>query len=270
MLQAKAKLPLILSQSYPWISGFFIQFAPGHGAWFLSVATCRKKRSMAEKIRVFHVEDYKIMRDGIRHLLSRDSDIEIVGEARNGEELLKALPVTRIDVLIVDIYLDAMEDLKTLNGFQICRLVQAQYPKVKIVAHSVYDDADRVAGILKAGATGFVSKKAGFEELISAIKIVSKGQKFICSETARKLKNLNEFLLGLESNLRARTEIFSQREREVLSLLSLGKSSREIADTLFITERTVESHRKNMIEKGQVRNTVELIAYAASIGLIKK
>lgn len=225
---------------------------------------------MSKKIKVFHVEDYKIMRDGIRYLLNTDPDIEVVGEARNGNELLHALKTTHIDVLILDIYLDGMEDLKTMNGFQICHFTVDRYPHLRILAHSVYDDADRVAGIMKAGAFGFVSKKAGYEELIAGIKNVYKGQKFICSETSGRLKNLNKFLLGIENNLRSKDEIFSQREREVLELLSEGKSSREIAETLFITERTVESHRKNMITKGQVRNTVELIAYAASLGVIKR
>jgi DNA-binding NarL/FixJ family response regulator len=225
---------------------------------------------MAEKIRVFHVEDYKIMRDGIKQLLRLDSDLVMVGEAKNGEDFLKALEVTDMDVVILDIYLDAMEDLKTLNGFQICRFVQENYPHIKIVAHSVYDDADRVALILKSGAVGFVSKKSGFEELLQAIKHAKAGLKYICTETAGKLKNLNEFLLGLETNLKGKSEIFSQREREVLGLLSAGRSSKEIADTLFITERTVESHRKNMLEKANAKNTVELIAYASTLGLVRK
>ena len=222
------------------------------------------------KIKVFHVEDYKIMRDGIKQLLSIDVDIDIVGEAQNGAAFLEALENIEMDVVILDIYLDAMEDLKTLNGFQICRILQDQYPHIKIVAHSVYDDADRVAMILKSGALAFVSKKSGYGELIRAIKTVSTGEKYICPETAGKLKNLNQFLTGMESNLRGKDEVFSLREREVLNLLSDGKSSKEIADSLFITERTVESHRRNMIEKGKVKNTVELIAYAFSLGVIKK
>lgn len=225
---------------------------------------------MVRKIRVFHVEDYKIMRDGVRHLLSQESDIEMIGEARNGEEFLHVLPTVDIDVVILDLYLDAMEDVKTMNGFQICRLVKEGYPDIKIVAHSAYEDADKVAAILKAGALGFVSKKSGFEELVWAVQTVSKGQQYICTETAGKLKNLNRFLMGIETTLRGKDELFSQREREVLDLLSKGRSSKAIADILFITERTVETHRKNMIEKGQVNNTVELIAFAASLGLIKK
>jgi DNA-binding NarL/FixJ family response regulator len=229
-----------------------------------------QKTLALEKIKVFHVEDYRIMRDGVRHLLGKDSEIDFIGEASNGEELFNALDSQQPDVLILDIYLDAMEDLKTLNGFQICSILRDKYPAIKIVAHTVYDDADRVAAILKSGALGFVSKKSGFEELLQGIKVVSNGHTYICPETAGKLKNLTQFLSGIENTLRNKAEIFSQREREVLELLAKGRSSKEIADALFITERTVESHRKNMIEKGQVKNTVELIAYASSLGLIRK
>jgi DNA-binding NarL/FixJ family response regulator len=221
-------------------------------------------------IKVFHVEDYKIMRDGIRHMLSLDRDIEVVGEAKKGEEFLQALETIDFDVLILDIYLDAMEDLNTLNGFQICRMLKENYPHIKVVAHSVYDDADRVALILKSGALGFVSKKSGFADLIQAIKTVYRGEKYICPETSGKLKNLNQFLEGLADTLRSKEELFSQREREVMELLARGESSKEIANRLFIAERTVESHRKNMIDKAQVKNTVELIAYASALGVIKK
>jgi DNA-binding NarL/FixJ family response regulator len=117
---------------------------------------------------------------------------------------------------------------------------------------------------------GFCSKKSGFDELLKAVQRVSRGERYICCETASRLKNINEFLLGIEDTLRAKDELFSQRERAVLQLLSKGKSSREIADELFIAERTVESHRRNMVEKSDVKNTAELIAYAASRGLLNK
>jgi len=224
---------------------------------------CNLEKHMINKIKVFHVEDYKIMRDGVKHLLSQDSDIAIVGEAGNAEELMERVKLNRPDVLILDIYLDAMEHLKNRNGFEICAMIREKYPTIRIIAHSIYDDADRVARILKAGAMGFVSKKSGFDELLKAVKTVHSGKNYICSETSRRLKNLNKFLMGMESNLRGKAEIFSAREREVLDLLATGKSSREIADKLFITERTVESHRKNMLAKVNVKNTVELIAYAS-------
>jgi DNA-binding NarL/FixJ family response regulator len=224
---------------------------------------------MPEKIKVFHLEDYKIIRDGIRFLLGNDEAIEVVGEARHGEELLSVVDKMRIDILLLDIYLDGMQDVRTIDGFEVCEVVRKKHPKIKIIAHSVYDDADRVAKIMKAGAMGFVSKKAGYEELIQAIKVVHSGRKYICTETSRKLKNINKFLAGIEDTLRGEDEFFSKREREVLELMAKGHSSRKIAENLFITEKTVESHRKNMIQKAKVKNTAELIAYASARGFLK-
>jgi DNA-binding NarL/FixJ family response regulator len=223
---------------------------------------------MPKRIKVFHLEDYKIIRDGIRFLLTQDEDINIVGEAERGEQFFKMIDNLKVDVLLLDIYLDSMEDLQTLDGFEICKRLQKVAPQVKVVAHSVYDDADRVAKIFKAGAMGFVSKKAGYEELVHAIKVVHSGKRYICKETSKKLKNLNKFLAGLEDTLESTNEFFSRREKEVLQLLAAGNSSREISRKLFITEKTVESHRKNLVQKANVKNTVELISYASMRGLI--
>ena len=210
------------------------------------------------------------MRDGIRHLLSQDPAIEIVGEASQGDELAEMLKSTGADVLITDLYLDGMDDIKTQNAFEICRAVHKKLPGIKIVAHSVYDDADRIARIMQAGAMGFVSKKAGYEELISAVKAVYNGKKYICKETSKKLKNLTEFLDGIAGTLKSDSDFFSGREKMVLQLLAKGNSSRQIAKELFITEKTVETHRRNMAKKAKVKNTVELVAYASAKGLLKR
>lgn len=225
---------------------------------------------MFPKIKVFHLEDYTIIRDGIRFLLSQDNEIELIGEASQADGLFRSLAHKPADVLLLDIYLDGMEHVKTTNGFDICARMTEEYPGIKVVAHSVYDDADRVARIMKAGAMGFVSKKAGYAELIHAIKVAHQGHKYICQETAKKLKNLNRFLSGLEDTLESKDEFFSRREKEVLELLAKGYSSREISKRLFITEKTVESHRKNLVVKARVKNTNELIAYASMRGLIKE
>jgi DNA-binding NarL/FixJ family response regulator len=224
---------------------------------------------MADSIKVFHLEDYKIMRDGIKFLLSQDSSIQVVGEARKGEELIELLPHTEMDILLLDIYLDSMEDTHTMDGFRICEYMQQNYPNIKVVAHSVYDDADRVARIMNAGAKGFVSKKAGFEELLAAIKTVYAGKKFISKETSKKLKNLNEFLEGIVDTLRGEKNFFSQREKEVLELLARGYSTKDMAKQLFITEKTVETHRKNMAKKANAKNTAELVAFASARGFLK-
>lgn len=225
---------------------------------------------MGNTIRVFHLEDFTIIRDGIRFLLSQDEEIELVGEATQADELFKQLGQTQVDVLLLDIYLERVDHIKMIDGFEICRRVAEQYPEIKVVAHSVYDDADRVARIMKMGAMGFVSKKAGYAELIHGIKVVSKGSRYICQETSKKLKNLNRFLSGLEDTLESTEEFFSKREKEVLELLAKGFSSSDISQRLFITEKTVESHRKNLVVKAKVKNTNELIAYASLRGLIKE
>lgn len=225
---------------------------------------------MPKRIKVFHLEDYKIIRDGIRFLLAQDEQLNVVGEAKLPEELFEVLEERDVDILLLDIYLDGMKEISTIDGFDVCKIVKQKYPKIKVIAHSVYDDADRVARIMNAGAMGFVSKKAGYEELIAAIKIVHAGQKYICKETSKRLKNLNEFLAGIEDTLKSTSTFFSKREMEVLDLLSRGYSTREISKKLFITEKTVESHRMHLVQKANVRNTVELIAYASVRGLINK
>ena len=224
---------------------------------------------MADSIKVFHLEDYKIMRDGIKFLLTQDSSIQVVGEARKGEELIELLPHTEIDILLLDIYLDSMEETQTMDGFRICEYMQQNFPHIKVVAHSVYDDADRVARIMNAGAKGFVSKKAGYEELLAAIKTVHAGKKFISRDTSKKLKNLNEFLEGIVDTLRGEKDFFSQREKEVLELLAKGYSTKDMAKHLFITEKTVETHRKNMAKKANAKNTAELVAFASARGFLK-
>jgi DNA-binding NarL/FixJ family response regulator len=224
---------------------------------------------MPGRIKVFHLEDYKIMRDGIRFLLAQGDEIVVVGEARQGEEMFQMLPHADVDILLLDIYLDGMEDTRSMDGFTICEQVHRQFPHIKVIAHSVYDDADRVARIMNAGAMGFVSKKAGYEELVQAIKTVYGGKKYICKETSKKLKNLNEFLEGIVDTLRGEKDFFSQREKNVLELLGKGYSTKNIAKELFITEKTVETHRKNMVEKAKVKNTAELVAFASSRGFLK-
>lgn len=223
-----------------------------------------------DKIRVFHLEDYQIMRDGIRRLLSDDPTVIIVGEADTGDQMLRRIASIEVDVLIMDIYLDGMENLGQVNGFELCRIIKQQYPTIKVVAHSAYDDADKIAKILNAGATGFVTKKSSFSELLHAVKVVATGEIYLSIDIAGKLKNLNRFLQGIEDHLLSHQELFSKREREIIDLLAQGKSSKEIGSALSIAERTVETHRKNMIEKVNAKNTVELIAYAVSLGLTRK
>jgi DNA-binding NarL/FixJ family response regulator len=149
---------------------------------------------MPSTIAVFHVDNYKIMRESVSHTLSRDREVQIAGSAESSDELLRALKTKHFDVLILDLDLQASVGTQTMNEFQICRHVKKAHSQVRIIAHSAHDEPDYVAEIFKAGALGFVSKRSGYEMLIQGVKAVNRGKRFICSETAVKLKNVKNFL----------------------------------------------------------------------------
>lgn len=209
------------------------------------------------------------MRDGVSYILSQYDHIDLIGGDKDVNKFIEAATNNKIDVLLLDIYLDGMKDFKVPDGFEICEMVAKKFPGTKVVVHTMYDDADTVSRMITVGALGFVSKKSGYLELIEAIEKVNMGKRFICSETSKNLKNLNEFLEGAQPTLKPEHQLFSNREKEVLALLAGGFSTRDIAAKLFITEKTVETHRKNMVDKAKVKNTVQLVTYAIKRGLLK-
>ncbi len=220
-------------------------------------------------ISVYNLEDYKIIRDGIKYLISQDAGFRWVGDSNEPEHLFHVLGKEHIDVLVLDIYLDGMQDVKILDGFEICKYVRSKYPQTKVLAHSMYEDSDKVMKMLDSGAGGYVSKRSGYEHLIEGIRVVANNGVYICREAARNFKNAPDFIAGRTQELKPRNEFFSRREKEVLELMAKGFSSKDIAKELFITEKTVESHRRNMVQKAKVRNTMELISMAINRGVIK-
>lgn len=220
-------------------------------------------------ISIYNLEDYKIIRDGIRYLLSQEPTFSWAGDSNNVAELYDKLAQSSVDVLILDIYLDGMQDVKTEDGFEICKYLTKHYPLTKVIAHSMYDDSDKVMKMMSAGAKGFISKRSGYQHLIEGIKTVNMGGIFICGESAKNFKNSAEYTQGYSQELKPKNEVFSKREKEVLELMSKGYLSKDIAKELFITEKTVESHRRNMVQKAKVKNTMELISMAINRGIIK-
>ena len=223
---------------------------------------------MPQKINVYLIEDFQIIRDGVKLLLSVDEGIVIVGDGPDSREIISGDKFA-IDVVLLDIQLDGMEGRKTLDGFEICELLKQKKPDLKLVVLSAYDGSDQVAHAMRSGASGFVSKKSDAGEIINAIKAVYAGQTYVCKSTTDKLKNLNKFLEGYDGTLKEKHGLFSKREKEVLQLLAKGYSTESIAKKLFITAKTVETHRSNLVAKAEVRNTNQLIAYASSRGLIR-
>ncbi len=212
-------------------------------------------------IRVFLVDDHHIVRSGLHLLLNAQPDLEVVGEAGDGYELLAQLPATPADVVLLDVNMPGMD------GPETARQLRTQYPDVRILALTMLDKENHIFQMLDAGAHGYLLKSSGVDEIVTGVRTVAAGGQFLC--TAAGLTALQK----LRDNPRVTEPAekpggLSRREIEVLQLISQGLTTGEIADKLFLSKRTIETHRQNMMEKMQVKNTAALIKQAMADGLL--
>jgi DNA-binding NarL/FixJ family response regulator len=216
-------------------------------------------------IRVLLADDHTILRDGIQALLMPEADIEVVGEASNGQAVLDLLAHTPADVVLMDL------NMPIMDGFTLMPLLQEQYPQVSVLVLSMLDNENYVHQILQAGASGYVLKSAESSEILFAIRTVAAGRSFLCSEVG--MATLSRLVSRphneTEATVARKSGDLSSREMEVLRLLAEGLTNAEIAEKLFTSKRTIETHRQNIIEKTQAKNTAALIRYAISHGLIE-
>jgi DNA-binding NarL/FixJ family response regulator len=213
-------------------------------------------------IRVFLVDDHQVVRSGLRLLLEAQPDLDIVGEASNGLELLAQLPATPTDVVLLDV------NMPGLDGPSTARQLQEQYPEVAVLALSMLDREAYIFQMLDAGAKGYILKSTGLEEIIIGIRTVAAGGQYLC--TAAGMAALHKLRESPEETTAFPTKpgSLSKREKEVLQLISEGLTTGEIAEKLFTSKRTIETHRQNMLEKTQSKNTASLIKLAMTEGLI--
>jgi DNA-binding NarL/FixJ family response regulator len=215
-------------------------------------------------IRVFLVDDHHIVRSGLHLLLSAQPDLEIVGEASNGLELLAQLPTIPADVVLLDVNMPGMD------GPETARQLRTQYPRIRILALSMLDKESYIFQMLDAGAHGYLLKSSGVDEIITGVRTVAAGGQFLC--TAAGLMALHKLRDGARPEAAAepaeKPGSLSRREIEVLQLISQGLTTGEIAEKLFLSKRTIETHRQNMMEKMQVKNTAALIKQAMAEGLL--
>lgn len=215
-------------------------------------------------IRLFIVDDHKIMRDGLRAILRDNSDLMIVGEAANGQELLDKLPTTPTDVVLLDMHMPVLDGLATTTE------LRKHFPGVRVLMLSMLEQERTIGQVLDAGADGYVLKNSDRTELVAAVHTVAMGKQFLCSALGlsmlRKVlaiaDNTPDTEQGTACNL-------SVREREILQLIATGLTNQEIADKIFSSKRTIETHRQNIIEKTNAKNTAALIKYAMQTGLVK-
>lgn len=219
---------------------------------------------MNRKIRIAYIEDQKVVKEGVNFLLSQYPFLEVTDFDPEADTAEKFIDDHKVDVLILDLQLQVRSDKKELNGFDYCELIREKFPQVKVIGHSMYDDVASANRIFGNGGMGFVSKKSGHVELVNAIKAVSEGQRYLCTEMVKKVKNLRRFLRGDDENLKAYNETFTKAEKSILEKIAKGYSTKQIAQQLDISEKTVETHRKNLFVKAGVKNVAELIAFAYS------
>lgn len=215
-------------------------------------------------IKVILVDDHQIVRDGIKLLIEGMDGIKVIGEAGSAEEMIAMLKDKTPDIAIIDISLPKM------SGIELSEYITEHYPQVRIVMLSMYKSEDFVFNAIKSGASGYLPKNTTKIELQNAIHEVMKGKEYFSESISNII--LKSYIRKAQSeNLPEEKDlsILSQREQEVLKLFSDGKSNQEIADILFISIRTVESHKNHIMQKLELKTTVDLIKFAIKNGILE-
>lgn len=214
------------------------------------------------RIRVLLADDHAMVRSGLRLLLEREADLTVAGEASDGREALALLEREPVDVAVLDV------GMPGLNGIEAAAQIARLYPKMTAVMLSMHSDETYVLRCLKAGAQGYVLKESAEQELIAAIRTVAAGKPFFSPKVKRLLQRDHVARIrrmGGEDSY----ELLSEREREILQLIAEGNGNKEVAGHLFLSVHTVETHRKNIVEKLGVHGAAELILYAVRKGLVR-
>ena len=214
-----------------------------------------------DPIRVLLVDDHAILREGVRALLAREADIEVVGEAGDGQEAVDQAAELNPDVVIMDIVMPRM------SGLEATRLLKHRHPEVRTLILSMYDDQEYVVQIIQAGAAGYVLKRVVTEDLVRAIHEVHAGGSFLYPPIAATL--IGDYL-RVTGNGRVddQGEPLTAREREVLKLIAQGNSSMRIAESLGLSRKTVDTHRSRAMRKLDLHDVTEVVKYALRTGLI--
>lgn len=212
------------------------------------------------KIRIVICDDHHILLDGLKAMLQKQKDIDVAGLYDNGQELLDSIKSVSPQVAIVDYSMPVM------NGQELTVKIKEHYPNIHVIALSMYDDAGHIMEMIEAGVSGYLLKNVNDKELCEAIRTVNEGKLYFSSDVSEKITTMAiQQQKKLEQPEKPK---LTERELEILKLISEEMSNAEIAETLFISERTVETHRKNMLRKTGNKTIVGLMKFAIETQLI--
>lgn len=205
-------------------------------------------------ITIVMAEDHQMLIDGVKSFFEYDNSINIIGTVNNGEELIKLVCLRQPKLVITDIRMPIMD------GIQATKIIKQKLPNINVLAMTMFDQPDAIKQMLDAGATGYILKNSGIKMLSKAIVTVANGETFFDPNVAFNFMNnyiKDNITVGKSDKI-----ILSNREKEILNLIAEGKTSKEIAETLFIAKTTVDTHRKNMMRKLKLSTGNELVKYA--------
>ena len=208
--------------------------------------------------RIIIVDDHTLFRNGLKILLNNLPDYNVVAEASNGQEFLDLIETTSVDIVLLDI------EMPVMDGIKAARLAMQKHPDLKIITLSMYGEEDYYYKMVDAGVKGFLLKNSDMSEVKNALQTVHEGGNYFSSEL---LQTLVDSLRTIPHSHAPAVEL-SEREIEILLLICQGFSNQEIADQLYISKRTVDKHRANILEKSQCKNTAQLVMYAIKNQLV--
>lgn len=218
---------------------------------------------MKEKIKILLVDDHQLVRTGIANLLAGEPDIEVVGEASNAAEMIDLLKQQHPDLAVLDIALPDM------SGIELARQMVLEFPAVKVIFLSMYTSEEFVFNAINSGAKGYLPKNTSRAELLEAIRSVNRGEEYFAESISNTILKsyIKKAKSGSLDQLRNES-LLSKREMEVLRLFAQGLTNQEIADKLFISIRTVESHKNHIMQRLELKTTVDLIKFALRNNLV--
>lgn len=222
-----------------------------------------------EKIKIVLADDHELVRSGLMKLLESYKDLQIVGEAGDGLEAVEKTKALNPDVLVIDL------SMPKLSGIEATKIVRKECPNVAVLVLTMHQNEEYVYQILKSGAGGYILKEAGKDELAAAIRAVAKGEKYFSTRVSEIM--VNGFLRRgssrdekLSPGNEGANDLLTRREKEVLSLIAEGLNNQEISEKLFISPRTVDTHRTNIMQKLDIHDAANLVKFAIEHGFTPK